>query len=406
MLLTHPALPRHAAGVLINMTAPYQSGMLEDYSTRQHYNPQLLRWIADGNTLIDCTQNTTGLTVHFKLKVLGLKTVVGPAKHKHGKPGSKKHAVPPPPHGDLVLPVNFPKWITVMQNGGNPHRLARWIKNVPWHYARTASSPLPARRRLLQLLAPACFVIPPKDTHWRILAKTKAGPVAIERHVGRGRVVFVGSPWLILNGGIGHAGNLDFLQTLIADKPVILDQWSLGVGHNYTTLDVLRRYGLMPALLELILLLMAYAWSCRGYPAAPSSTSKGPVRSSVEQIAMLGRLYEGALSEPEIVQRVKHEIMHRLAAALRCRPEQISGHVQKQPDSVRQALQLILVRLQTVEQSLMERSAKSNARKAARHRTLADLLTQSWHLAKEIHHGRHPRFQVAADDRVAGGIKG
>ncbi len=404
-LLTHPILPHGAAGVLINVTAPYTSGMLEDYSTHKHYNPHLLHWIASGNTLIDFTQNATGLTAYFKLRVLGLAEPAHSARPKHHKSHQKKHAQPSPLHHRFLLPANVPAWVTIMQNGRSPHLLAPWIKNVPWHYSHAASSLLPAQRRRLQLLAPADFIIPKKDSHWQILAKTKSGPVAIERHLGRGRVIFVGSPWLMLNGGIAHAGNLDFLQALLPDKPVILDQWSLGVGHNYTTLDILRRYGLIPALLELILLLMAYAWSCRGYPAAPAADSKGSVRSSVEHIAMLGHLYQSSLSEPELFQWVHHEITHRIAAALRCRPEQMPTHLQKQPVSVRQGLQSILAGLQMVERGLAEPSAKSNARKAARRRTLADLMTQSWHLVKEIHHGRHPGSKPATDNPVAAGRK-
>ncbi len=404
-LLTHPILPHGTAGVLINATDPYTSGILEDYSTPKHYNPHLLHWIADGNTLIDFTQNATGLTAFFKLRVLGLAKPWDSAQHKHHKSPQKKHAKLPPPHHLFLLPENAPAWVTIMQNGRSPHLLAPWIKNVPWHYSRAAGSHLPAQRRLLQLLAPAYFIIPQKDTHWQILAKTKFGPVVIERHLGRGRVIFVGSPWLMLNGGIAHAGNLDFLQAVLPDKPVILDQWSLGAGHNYTTLDILRRYGLIPALLELIVLLLAYAWSCRGYPAVPAGDSKGPVRSSVEHIAMLGHLYQSSLSEPELFQWVNHEITHRIAAALRCRPEQMPVYLQKQPESVRQGLQSILVRLQMVERGLAEPSAKSNARKAARRRTLADLITQSWHLVKEIQHGRNPGSKPATDNPVAAGRK-
>ncbi len=401
-LLTHPILPVDAAGVLVNVTPPFTSGMLENYSTGNHYNPRLLRWITAGNTLIDFTQNATGLTDHFKLRILGLAGPPRTVKERRKGMRKKKRAASQYRHRRLRRPMVLPRWLAVMQNGADPHKLTRWIQNVPWNYSFTRNSDWPALRRNLQLLAPAYLIIPPKSKHWRILAQTKFGPVAIERPLGRGRVVFVGSPWPVLNGGIGHVGNLDFLRTIIGNKPVILDQWSLGVGHNYTTLDLVRRYGLMPALLELILLLMAYAWSCRGYPSVNWGVSKAVARSSVEQIAMLGRLYESSLAEPEIFQRVEHEIKHRIALALRCRADQITERVQKQPDAVGQFLRLILVRLQTMEQKLRESSGKSQRRRAARQRILADLMTQSWKLAKEINRGGHPGSHTAANYRSVG----
>ncbi|MGC8625126.1 MAG: hypothetical protein ACP5VQ_07650 [Phycisphaerae bacterium] len=412
-LLTHPILPDNAAGVLINVTPPYKSGMLENYSTGKHYNPQLLRWIASGNTLIDFTQNPTGLTDHFKIHVVGLIGLPRSDKHRHqGKKLAKKKRGEhqrKPRHHRMRMPGIFPKWLTVMRKGDNPRQLQRWIHNVPWNYYATAATPWPVPRRTIQVLAPAYLMVPKKDKHWRILAQRKSGPVAIERSLGKGRVVLIGSPWPMLNGGIARAGNLEFLRTIIGNKPVILDQWSLGIGHNYTTLDILRRYGLLPALLELILLFIAYAWSCRGYPSEKCSASKTMTRSSMEHIAMLGRLYESALSEPEIFQRVKQEILHRMAMAMRCRPDQIAEKIRKQPDAIGQAWSLLAVRLQTVERNMRESPGGFKRRKAAGHRLLADLLTQSWQLAKEIHHGGHTNPQTAGNhrraERGAGGNK-
>lgn len=401
-LLTHPILPTHAAGVLVNITPPYKSGMLENYSTGKHYNPPLLRWVAAGNALIDFTQNATGLTEHFHLRVAGLTWSRGPGLHRRHPLQHKKVGESPPPQRGLWMPMAVPRWITVMKHGESPHKLTRWMKEVRWKHRYRA--PGKRRKRLgnLQLLAPACFIIPKKDTHWKILAATKTGPVAIERPLGRGRVILVGSPWPVLNGGIGQAGNLDFLRALVGNKPVILDQWSLGVGHNYTMLDVLRRYGLVPALLELILLVVAYAWSCRGYPPSGSGAANTAARASVEHIAMLGQLYENSLSEPEILERVKNEITHRMAEALRSRPERIAERLQKQPDAVGQSFRLMLARLQTIERSVVATPGTSQLHKAARRRALAELMTQSWQLAQEIHHGRRSGFQSQADHRVAG----
>jgi hypothetical protein len=403
-LLTHPILPKRAAGVLVNITAPYQRGMLENYSTGRHYNPRLLRWIAAGNTLLDFTQNPTGLTHHLNIHVLGLVGIAG--SDKHGKKLSPKKQRGEhqrrPRHPHLRAPDIFPKWLTIMQNGENPKKLQRWIHFVSWNNHNASNTRLSVPPRTLELLAPAYLMIPKHHKQWRVLARTKAGPVAIERTLGKGRVIFVGSPWPALNGGIGAVNNLDFLRAIIGNRPVILDQWSLGVGHNYTTLDILRRYGLMPALLELVLLLIAYAWSCRGYPPVKSGASGTMTRSSVEHIAMLGRLYEGALSEMEIFQRVNQEVRLRLALALRCRPDQIEERIKRQSDSVAQAWQLLTQQLRVLEGEIRERSGESARQKAGRHRQLADLMTQSWQLAKEIHHGGHSGPDTTANHRSAG----
>ena len=408
-LLTHPILPLNAAGVLLNVTPPYESGMLENYSAGKHYNPQLLRWIAAGNTLIDCTQNPTGLTHHFKLRVLGLASAFvadKPEKGKHkpekAKTNKRGEHQRKPRRIRLRMPSIFPQWLSIMQKGDSPNKLKPWIKNVWWNNSPALLSTASAGRRHLQLLAPAYLIIPKKDKHWRILATTKSGPVAIERSLGKGHVVLIGSPWPVLNGGISHAGNLDFLRAIIGNNPVILDQWSLGIGHNYTTLDILRRYGLLPALLELILLFIAYVWSCRGYPALKWNASKVMARSSVEHIAMLGRLYESSLSGSEIFQRVNQETSHRLALALRCRPDQIAEKIKKQPDAIAQAWQLLTHQLHTIERNMRENPGGSRRRKAAENRVLADLMTQSWQLAKEISRGGHYGSQTAANHRGSG----
>ena len=405
-LLTHPILPHNATGVLLNVTPPYESGMLENYSTGKHYNPQLLRWIAAGNTLIDFTQNATALTSHFHIHILGLLSAPRTDKHRHKvkkaekkKRGEHQRKLR---HIRLRMPAIFPKWLTIMENGDSPKKLKRWIHNVRWDYSPMPGAGVPARRRELQLLAPAYLIIPKKDKHWRILAKVKSGPVAIERSLGKGHVVLVGSPWPILNGGISQAGNLDFLRNIIGNQPVILDQWSLGIGHNYTTLDLLRRYGLLPALLELFLLLVAYALSCRGYPIVRGNGSRVMARSSLEHIAMLGRLYENSLSDSEICQRVNQEIAHRLALALHCRPDQIAEKIKKQPDAIVRGWRLLITRQQAVTQNLQAGSGELKRRHSAAQRVFADLMTQSWQLVKEITDGGHSGPQAAAHHRVAG----
>ncbi len=407
-LLTHPILPGNAKGVLVNITPPYQSGMLENYSTGQHYNPQLLRWIAAGNTLIDSTQNATGLTDHFHLRVDGLVSAPRSDRLKHQGNPEKEEKIKRGEHQRkqrhirLRMPGVLPGWLTMMQKGDSPDKLRRWIHNVPWKDASAVDVNLPSSRRRLELLAPAYLIIPKKDHQWQVLAKIGSRPVAIERPLGKGRVIVIGSPWPLLNGGIGHAGNLDLLRAIIGNQPVILDQWSLGVGHNYTILDILRRYGLMPALVQLIVLLIVYAWSYRGYPVIKWNVSRSMARSSLEHIAMLGRLYESALSDAEICQRVSQEVSHRMALALRCSPDQIGEKIKKQPDTVGQASRLFIDRLQTVERNIPKHPGGVQRHDAARHRALAEIMTQSWQLAKEISHGGHSGVQAAADHRSAG----
>ncbi len=412
-LLTHPIIPNNAHGVLINLNLPYHTGMLENYSISPHYNPPLLHWIVAGNTLIDFTQNATDLTNHFKLRIEGLVGTPSPASdRKSGKSKQSKHSGTPGKSGNsgkstkkpsghpdrphkIIPPRKLPKWITFMQRGDNPNKLTKWLHNIPWNAAGSAQ--LPASRRKLQLLAPAYIYVPPHDQHWHILAKMKSGPVAVERRLGKGRVIIIGSTWPALNGGIAQAGNLDFLLHLIGRRPVILNQWSLGVGDNFTILQLLRQFGLLPAVLQLILLLVAFAWSRRGYPPASATGSGAMARSSVEHIAILGRLYEYSLDEWQILERVRREIFHRLATALHCRPDQVPLQACKQTEAFQRALEHITDQLQAVDNDLRKSSRESDRHKSARHRLLADLMTQSWQLAKEIQHGRHPERGASAN---------
>ena len=101
----------------------------------------------------------------------------------------------------------------------------------------------------LRLRSPMSFLDRPHDPAWTPLARDTTKDhaiVAAEYRVGRGRAVFVGAPTPALNGDLGAAQDLDFLLAAAGNGPVLLDEFSHGIGHGATVIGFLLDAGLLP----------------------------------------------------------------------------------------------------------------------------------------------------------------
>lgn len=384
-LLTRPVLSPHMSGVLINLWSPHSRGILQNYSTSTHYNPDLLHWVAAGNTLVDMVQGSTGLGRHFHLAMTWHKRV---GRHTAGKHESGGAFQP-----GRTADSGWRRWYDILRRGQSPKRLTRWLDDAAWGDHSPAAMSLPLWHRTLWLLDPAVFVLPKTHAPWHTLARSKAGPVAIMRPYGRGRIVMIGSVWPALNGGISQGGNLDFLMHIIGSQPVILDQWSRGVGHNPSVLVLLRRVGGLPACVELLLVLAVWSWSLRGYPRPIGLGPRRMARSTAEQIAALGRLYQESLTPQELAHRVAAECTRRFAEALKCRPDGLAERINRQPVELQQAFARMNNRLAALQMDAANMNQRVHRRQAALRKALADMLTQSWKLAKELHRDGNSRIK-------------
>ena len=290
--LERPRLAKDARGLLIQ-TLPLKKecGFLGfgccAYNPYQVHTEALLDWVARGNTVVQFTREETGLmqAIGVKLSRLGDGASAAAVEEHQARGGFPK---------DLPGRLGEAKWTT--------HALEGLFHE-------------PAKAAQLVVRSPATLKCS-QARGWRALAHVGAATVAGQLSYGKGRVVIVSAPTPVLNGWINSAGNLAFVLALVGDGPAIVDEWSHGIGHSGTVIGLLRAYGLLPLIFQVVFVLALFTWSVRGQSCADVSDQvRG--RSSSEQIKTLGHLYSQALDIDAVRARVREETLRRVAVALR-----------------------------------------------------------------------------------------
>jgi hypothetical protein len=247
-------------------------------------------WIARGNTVVQFSRERTELMNNLSVPRSPKKETQGPYAPEIQRAQEKGEA----PY-DLPGSIERGEWLPA---AGEALGLATW-----------EAAPLRVR-------APLHFG--EKGTaNWRPLARAKGGVVAGELRLEEGRLIVVGAPSPMLNAGLAEGGNLDFLLALVGEEPVIIDEWSHGIGHVGHVVGLIREVGLVPVIIQILFALVLYGWSVSGHQR-PKDEEVRRKRSSVEQIKTLGFLYSRSLSETDAGRRVVQEVRSRLAAAFRC----------------------------------------------------------------------------------------
>lgn len=319
-------------------------------------------WIAAGNTVIQLTRSQTDLMGDLGVTALD-----------RGLAGSADSASRDAAPGTTLEHEQ--------SRGRTPDELAWPLVSARWTEAgrkrlgeegRAAAAPLVVRSPSeLRSDAPS----------WRPLATLGGRVVAGEVCHGQGRLIVVSAPTPILNGAIAQGGNLDFLLALVGRGPVILDEWSHGIGQPRTTMGLIRKFGLMPVLAQLLLVLALYTWSTCGH-RRPDREGSRRRRSIAEEVETLGYLYRQTLSREETARRVWGEVRRRMADVLRCTPEELeSGSAKLKPEEA--------AKLHAIEGPLATLLRAPRSRRW--HAELAKTLAQSHAFAKEKSNERRQR---------------
>ncbi len=427
-LLTHPILTAADKGVLLVVVPPGGArAATENYSVSSGYNPPLLKWIRAGNTFLEFSQNQTRIMSHFD--VTGQRLIprrririfkTGHAKENTHGSQTKKHKKQDQnkkPHDQwnfakamrvapgLIKSSRGP-WYSILSAGKDPDRLKPWLTRCVWTASEKLPTPgLPAGpgRQLynaagsLELLGPQPFIVGRSKksgpTVWHILARLHSKPVAIERQFGSGHVIFVASPWPVYNTGVAQADNLNFILALVGKKPVIFDEWQLGLGQSESVIRLLASNGLLPFLLQLIMLLLLYAWSRGGYPIQRSKPAAQRTDTVSDQIMSLGYLYARALSDQEIGQRIHREMVDRLSAAIGCRHEELPQRVKGLSSVLSVQVQYLLNQVNNGNTSMDGASGKKRKTKqsSAETRRFMDNLAQLSVLCEELKRVRYSK---------------
>lgn len=301
--LERPGLEPSDHGVLIQVLADSRS----DPDELHPRTTQLTDWMFSGNTVVQLTRLPTDLMQAVKLEPTT-------------RPASKL---------DDLRKFELA--------GGAPEDAP-----VSNQLARTTDPHAPP----LMLWLPMVFDDTQPHT-WKPLARLSTdrhSVAAIEIQIGKGRLVVVGSPTVALNGTIGTEGNLDFLLKLIGTQPVIIDEWSHGIGRQTTIIGFLHDVGLLPVLIQVLLVAGLFVWSTSGYGAPPPS-GQSRQRSSVEQIETLGYLYSQSLGTAVALERVHQEAQRRLCDALHCQPKDLAARLNTLRPELRQKCDQMFARL-------------------------------------------------------------
>ncbi len=427
-LLKHPAMNKKWKGVLIDIQPPRSGGhLLLSATLSTHYHPRLMRWVRRGNTLLEVTYHNTHLTRHEGLSVAPLarpgkksqslphklKNAAGiighqganapPARPSAARDSKHRNAEPeiknPKPTGKKHIqhgfkPTQLPPEMHLRQVDKfySAHRNPKWYNSIliPARWQAFNSSPAHASNARVQ--PPVWLAMPSRFTGWQSgrqpvwhpLLMYQHQALAIERPCGKGHIVLLGSPWPLLNGGINLGSNLNFLMSIIGPKPVIFNEWGLGIGGQLTTLEMFSQFGLDAFGVQVLVLLVAVLWAARRFSHRQHPSNRAVVASNVEQIATLGRLYQQSMSDADFCVGVAAEVQRRLAACMKVPP----GNVVVAVSRLRFDLQGRASALLSDAERFLKATDGKNRPQRAQKLHCARLLTQSAILCEEIKRDR------------------
>jgi len=312
--LERPSLEPGDRGVLIQVLPRIHPG----FEGQDLHLParQITDWILQGNTVLQLTRAPTDLMTRFKIT-------------------------------PTTQPADTDKVEEFESAGGLPDQTPGFPYHAHWdssHGDDPALHPIDGKRILLS--SPMRFV-PTTNPAWTPLATLTLdhdAVVAGEYRAGKGRLILVGAPTPALNETLGEEANLDLILAIVGKGPVIIDEWSHGIGHEATVIGFLHDAGLVPVLFQLVFLAALYVWSTSGYRRqVPTPAPRR--RSSIEQIETLGFLYSRALNPDVTYERINLEVQRRLAEGLRCQPREIKARLAGLTPALRGQIESLSARL-------------------------------------------------------------
>lgn len=138
---------------------------------------------------------------------------------------------------------------------------------------------------------------------------------------GAGEVWLLSCPEAFSNARLGDADHLPLLLALVAGRrDVRFDEFAHGLADDLGMLELLRRWGLGPALALALAALIAWAWRTRRIIGRPDEAPPLPRPESVDGVAALGALYARALSRREAVEAHHRRLVREFQARLGTTP--------------------------------------------------------------------------------------
>jgi hypothetical protein len=133
-----------------------------------------------------------------------------------------------------------------------------------------------------------------QDVEATTLLDSDEGPLGMTTALGRGRVVFLGTPDIFTNENIALTGGVVFARLLDAfapKGPVWFDEYHLGVGERRSLFRYLRDLGYGPLLLQAALVILAALWAGATRLGEPRDEPPAKPRTTRSYLSALGALY-------------------------------------------------------------------------------------------------------------------
>ena len=136
------------------------------------------------------------------------------------------------------------------------------------------------------------------------------------RRLGDGEVWWLAEPEMLLNGHLGEGDHLALLLALCAGRVPVFDESAHGLGADTGPLDLVRRWGLGPALLLGGFAALAAFWRRARTVGPPADPFSDPRSESVEPVDSLAALYRRALKPAEAVELYRLQVAREIALTL------------------------------------------------------------------------------------------
>jgi hypothetical protein len=141
-------------------------------------------------------------------------------------------------------------------------------------------------------------------------------PSIARQPVGTGEIYWLAQPELLLNARLGQADHLRLLLALCADRVPVFDEAIHDLGGQTGILDLLRRWGLGPALLVGALAAAAGFWRGSRTIGPPADPHTDPRSESVELLESLAALYRRTLEPADAVDLYHRQVAREIALTL------------------------------------------------------------------------------------------
>jgi hypothetical protein len=139
-------------------------------------------------------------------------------------------------------------------------------------------------------------------------------PAVAFRPLGRGEVWLLAEPEIFSNDRLGKADHLALLGALAgAGRPLVFDEHLHHLSDDAGLFDLLRSWGLGPALLLGALALGAAFWRAAVTVGPAQDPWRDPRSESVELVDSMAALYQRALSPAEALQLYRTRLVHEIA---------------------------------------------------------------------------------------------